>query len=286
MSVPGAGPVIAVAEAHVVTTGDTVECRPAPTLVEVADGAEGVALRWAAGPVRFEGFGFAKARGELSEDAFAGNLRTASVAVADGASSSWQAGEWALHLSRAWIADGGGWDGNGHAARIAEACEAFHRSDDPVGSSTTQWFADEVARRGAFAAFLGVAFSVTDGRSVPYRALSVGDVCLIQYRHDRLLQSFPVKAASELGTQPELIASSPGSRTNVPDRFESVLERGDVLLLVTDGVAAGLLREEVAADLVQALLHGGAGRIREALQAAKIAGHLPDDDYTLVRATI
>ena len=280
---------IASASALIIKSHGALACRPAPTLNEVADGEESVALRWSVGPLRFDGFGFAKARGELSEDAFASNLRTGSVAVADGASSSWQAGEWALELGRAWVAMNGGWDANEHDARIDEVRGSFHRprdadeSADSAGSAPAQWFADEVARRGAFAAFLGVAFSRVRRHSASYRALSVGDVCLLHYRRDVLFASFPVTAASELGSHPELIASSAGSRSSVPSTFEGELKRDDVLVLVTDGVAAYLLHEGTVANKVNALLHGGADQIREELQTARARGDMPDDDYTLVR---
>lgn len=267
-------------------TPSIVSCRPAPTLAEIAVGAAAVDVSWTAGPLRFEGFGFAKARGELSEDAFAGHLRTASVAVADGASSSWQAGEWALHLCDAWVSSASLWTSDEHETRVGEFQRSFQDPAQAPDAASSQWFADEVARRGAFAAFLGVSFDIAAGPQVAYRALSVGDVCLLHFRNEMLLASFPITSSDELNSQPELIASSPGRRTSPAKELSGELDSGDVLALATDGVAGYLLGGSATGDILESLIYGPAKDVAASLGTARTAGEMVDDDYTLVRVTL
>lgn len=266
-------------------TPSIISCRPAPTLKEVADGRAAVDVAWTAGPLCFQGFGFAKAQGELSEDAFAGHLRTASVAVADGASTSWQAGEWALQLCDAWVGQDGAWGHGEHETCVAAIQRSFQNPGHTQQAGPSQWFADEVVRRGAFAAFLGVSFDIAAGPQVAYRALSVGDVCLLHFRNEMLLASFPITSSDELTSQPELIGSSPGRRTSPAKELSGELESGDVLVLATDGVAGYLLGRSATGDLLQSLIYGPAEDIAEALATARTAGEMVDDDYTLVRVT-
>jgi hypothetical protein len=264
----------------------TVSCRPAPTLKEVTDGTAAVDVAWTVGPLRFEGFGFAKTQGELSEDAFAGHLETGSVAVADGASTSWQAGEWALQLCDEWVSPDGAWGPGEHETRVGAVQRSFQDSGHTREAGPNPWFADEVARRGAFAAFLGVSFDISAGQSVAYRALSVGDVCVLRYRNAVLLASFPITSSDELNSQPELIGSSLGRRTSPAREFSGELESGDVLVLATDGVAGLLLGGTANGDLLRALTHGPVTDVAGALGTAHATGAMVDDDYTLVRVTL
>lgn len=264
----------------------TVSCRPAPTLREVTDGAVAVDVAWTVGPLRFQGFGFAKAQGELSEDAFAGHLRTASVALADGASTSWQAGEWALQLCGAWVGQDGAWGLDEHETCVAAVQRSFQDPGHTQQAGPNQWFADEVARRGAFAAFLGVSFDISAGQSVTYRALSVGDVCLLHYRNGMLVASFPITSSDELNSQPELIGSSLGRQTTPPKESSGEMELGDVLVLATDGVAGYLLGEDASGEGLRALTYGSVADLTAALGTARATGAMVDDDYTLVRVTL
>lgn len=279
-------PLLDPVEPLVERTPTTVSCRPAPTLDEVAEGASTVDLSWTVGPLRFEGIGFAKARGELSEDAFAGHLTTAAVALADGASTAWQAGEWALHLCGAWVGPDGVWSINEHEARVAVIQRSFLEEAPAEEAAPSQWFADEVSRRGAFAAFLGISFDTTAGTTIPYRALSVGDVCLVQYRNGISIASFPITSSDELDSRPELIGSSVERRTIPPKESTGQLAPGDVLILASDGVAGLLLGGSATAEHLRAFTHGPLEEVAEALRTAQASDEILDDDYTLVRVSV
>jgi hypothetical protein len=143
-----------------------------------------------------------------------------------------------------------------------------------------------VARRGAFAAFLGVSFDISAGPPVTYRALSVGDVCLLHYRNGMLVASFPITSSDELNSQPELIGSSLGRRTSPPKESSGELELGDVLILATDGVAGYLLGGSATGDPLRAFTHRPVNDVAEALGTARATGEMIDDDYTVVRVTL
>lgn len=257
-------------------------CRPAPTLEEVDESRDPLHLRWTVDSLQFEAFGFAKSRGDLSEDALASNLRSGAVALSDGASSSWQAGEWALHLSRSWCETEVEWTVETHEARVASIREAFSDlsgdSDEPAA-----WFADEVARRGAYAAFLGVQFKETRGPTVRYQALAVGDVCLVHVDTEGRLSSFPVTSETDFTSQPDLISSAPGTRPLLPAVASGGLSERETLLIASDGVAALLLGEP---GLRPELLSGTSETVHSVLATARAEDQMPDDDYTLIRITL
>lgn len=263
----------------VITEPQLLACRPAPTLEEVSEGSDSLHLSWTVGDLTFEAFGFAKSRGDLSEDALASNLRSGAVALSDGASSSWQAGEWALHLSRFWCETEVEWTVETHEARVASIRQAFNDlsgdSDEPAA-----WFADEVAKRGAYAAFLGVQFRETRGPKIEYQALSVGDVCLVHVGTEGRLNSFPVTSNGDFTSQPDLISSAPGTKPLLPAAVSGRLSEREYLLMASDGVAALLLG---APELVPGLLSGTSETVHLVLATARAEDRMPDDDYTLMR---
>lgn len=266
----------------VITEPQLLACRPAPTLEEVTEGNDPLHLSWSVGALTFEAFGFAKSRGDLSEDALASNLRSGAVALSDGASSSWQAGEWALHLSRSWCETEVEWTVETHEARVASIREAFNDlsrdSDEPAA-----WFADEVAKRGAYAAFLGVQFKETHGPQVEYQVLSVGDVCLVHVDTEGQLRSFPITAENDFTSQPDLISSAPAAKQLLPAAISGGLNEHEYLLMASDGVAALLLGEP---QLVPELLSDTPETVHSVLATARAEGRMPDDDYTLIRITL
>lgn len=257
-------------------------CRPAPTLEEVDESRDPLHLRWTVDSLQFEAFGFAKSRGDLSEDALASNLRNGAIALSDGASSSWQAGEWALHLSRHWCETEAEWTVETHEASVNSSREAFSglnaESDEP-----TAWFADEVARRGAYAAFLGVRFKETRGVTVQYEAISVGDVCLLHVDVEGRVTSFPITSSDEFTSQPELISSARATKPLPPAATSGGLAQSEYLVMATDGSAALLLGEP---ELVPDFLRGTPDSVQSILATARAEERVPDDDYTLIRISL
>jgi hypothetical protein len=171
------------------------------------------------------------------EDAFACNNPAGRFAVADGASESIYAGEWARLLCEAFVADSSTGDGIGPWLGIAQKQWRRHVRDKPA-----PWHVAEKLDDGAFATFLGLGIEPAEGR---WRAVATGDTCLFLVRGDTLRKSFPIQAAADFGTRPELIGSLYKGRLKAA-ASKGKLERGDRFFLMTDALAEWFLTEHEA----------------------------------------
>lgn len=239
-------------------------------------------------------FGLARTAGERSEDAWGVDVAHGRLALADGASSSWRAGDWAAALVDAWIAKPPGRPRRGgHAEGLLRwvdgARTAFAAPDAATDRAERPWFADAAAARGAHAALLGVTITGLGGRRPRLRAVAVGDVCLLVVRAGRLVTALPVDDPDAFGSRPALISSLPGGAPALHEVVvhERELRAGDVLLLASDAMAAFLLRlgrlQPDAWDVVGRVDRAGVHRL---VEQGLDAGLLERDDLTLLRATV
>jgi hypothetical protein len=163
------------------------------------------------------------------EDAAAGDPAVGRFAVADGASESFAAGEWARLLCEAFVEGGsvGDW--------LASPREAWKRA---AGDGAMSWYVEEKLSAGGHATFLGVTTRTTDG-GVEWEAVAVGDACLLHVAAGACLSSFPLDRSSEFTASPTLVSS----RSGVPSwkTTRGTLRPGEALLLATDALAQCLL---------------------------------------------
>src|SRR5687768_9889427 len=106
------------------------------------------------------------------EDAAAGDPGLSRFAVADGASESYAAGDWARLLVEAFVALGpdGDWLKDPRADWQAA-----------VAGGAVSWYAEDKFARGGHATFLGVC--LTPGPAgYEWEAIAVGDACLVLVR--------------------------------------------------------------------------------------------------------
>ena len=215
------------------------------------------------------------------EDAYAVAPATLRFAVADGASETSFAKEWAELLVarfvaeppepadlRAWIAPMQATWAESHLARPAA------------------WYAEQKAREGAFASLLGVALA--DDR---WRALAVGDSCLFVVRAGKLQRAFPFEKAEQFNNGPVLLSSVERANLNVWSGVQSeqgVLQARDQLLLMTDALAHWFLTEAelgrrpwAALDRVET-----PAAFEDMMQFLRRGGALRNDDVTLVRLEV
>src|SRR5688500_7748275 len=190
------------------------------------------------------------------EDAAACNSPAGRFAVADGASESIYAGEWARFLCEAFAADPAAAD-IGKWVGVAQAKWKAHVHGQPA-----PWHVAEKLEDGASATFLGLA--VEPGR---FRAVATGDTCLFLVRGDALARAFPVQAARDFGTRPELIGSRQRGRVRGVT-VKGSLEAGDRLWLMTDALAEWFLTEHEAGrgpwrELAALTADGFPGRVDE-----------------------
>jgi hypothetical protein len=236
-------------------------------------------------------YALARTAGERSEDAWAVDVDAGRLAVADGASSAWRAGDWASALVDAWIAKppsvsrGAGSDG---VLRWVDRARAGFDAEDLDGRGAPQgeraWFTEAAAARGSHAALLGLSVLGLGGRRPRVRAVAVGDVCLLQVRGDALVAATPLADASAFGQHPDLLSSTPEAPVPAVVQASGPFPPGDVLLLMTDALAAFALRTAVRAPAIWQVLAGIDTPTFAALCAdAMGAGLLDRDDVTLLR---
>ena len=158
--------------------------------------------------------------------------------MADGTSASAFARLWAQLLVRAYV--GGRLHPESLEADLAPiqtewACRVDQR---PLA-----WYAQEQARRGAFAALVGLALH--DDAS--WSALAVGDCCVFHARDDALLTAFPLSDASAFDNRPLLLGSRAESNAGLRNSgvirgIHGTWRQGDTFLLMSDALAAAVLR--------------------------------------------
>jgi hypothetical protein len=154
------------------------------------------------------------------------------AAIADGASASLMAGEWAEILARAFCAAEGSSLSAQSLARAGAAWRSrAHAADLP-------WHAVAKRERGAHAALVGVAVGAGGG----WTAWAVGDSCVFQMRRDALVAAYPVSQAADFGRMPTLLATS-GSTDESAAPIEGTWEAGDDLYLMSDALSEWFLRE-------------------------------------------
>lgn len=201
---------------------------------------------------------------EEYEDAFSCAEAQGQLAIADGATESSFADLWAQSLVNKFTstpptitsaATGGlleSW--------LTPLQKEWHSS---IAWDRLPWYAEEKARKGAFATLLGLRFeteSATNSSTFFQRmfslfskprqegprwhALAVGDSNLFHIRKDALLRSFPLEKAAEFDSRPLLLGSNPKLNANVWANVkvaEGDYQPGDLFILATDALAKWFL---------------------------------------------
>ena len=110
------------------------------------------------------------------------------------------------------------------------------------------WYGEEQFQLGAFATFLGLVISGTNGNR-SWHAAAVGDSCLFHVRNGELLKAFPLDKAADFNSTPKLIGSRSRIDDTVSKRATSLIgtaENDDHLWLMSDALAHWCLAEHEA----------------------------------------
>jgi hypothetical protein len=165
---------------------------------------------------------------EEFEDGAAWDCATGRFAVADGATESIYAGEWAAVLGESFVADPPSVESlNDWLGPLQR--QWFSR----VNGRSDSWYVEEKLRDGAFATLLGLAI---DPVAATWLAISLGDSCLFHIKEDRLALAFPIEKANGFGARPSLIGSR-RSLATPPAIARGSFLRGEQLFLMTDALA-------------------------------------------------
>jgi hypothetical protein len=172
-----------------------------------------------------------------NEDAAATGTDGLRFAVSDGATEGWESGRWATHLASAFVSDPPA------PADFPEWVSGVRQSwVVPQSSGPVAWYASEKQEEGSFATLVGVELRLSKSNAGwVWRALAIGDSCLLHVRSRRIAAAFPLATPAAFGNQPLLIPSSPALQCPAPAWQSGRGIPGDTLWLATDAVAVSLL---------------------------------------------
>ncbi len=206
------------------------------------------------------------------EDAIAADPASGRFAIADGASESYAAGEWAKHLTAAFVHTG---------ATENWLVEPRAKWQEQVSSQAVAWYAEDKYALGAHATFLGVTIARSGKNSLRWTALAAGDACLIVVRDGAIESAFPLDRSDAFSGSPPLVRSwgeEPMWEFGMGD-----LQPGDRLLMATDALSQCLIASAeggaFAGPEVLNLTDGAA--FAAWIDAARTAGRLKNDDVAL-----
>ncbi len=224
----------------------------------------------------------ASACGTFAGNAEEGTSPTFVAAVADGASSSVFARQWARLLVDEFVSapfvDG--------EAEERIALLGFQWREQ-VASESLPWYAQEKLAQGAHAALLVVWW---DSAARTWSARAIGDACLFILRGNELRHAFPVTRSDAFDNRPVLVSTEAASENAFPlppfHAAEGAFEDGDRFLLMTDALAAWFLAETEAGNTPWETLPGDQSAFGEWLQSLRADNRMRNDDVTLLVAAV
>jgi hypothetical protein len=230
----------------------------------------------------------AGSRSDENDDAWSASADNLRFAVADGATESSFSGAWACLLAGSFTGGEGslrqGREASTARAAWVSAQGAAWRSQLP---KKLTWLAEEKAREGGHAAFLGLEFHHTPAGRLAWRAGAVGDCVLFTARGNTLTRAFPLFCPDGFPRRPDLVPTAP----DVPTEWKlagGLAAPGDVFLLSTDALAHYLAAQlfEEKPDWVSLAEQPDARSFTRAVEGLRRRGLVPNDDATLVRVSI
>ena len=178
---------------------------------------------------------------EEYEDAFALNVEFGRFAVADGASESSFARQWARLLVDTFLVQPPAATADELREWVKPLQQEWSKGNKVKALS---WYAEEKSRGGAFSSFLAMTL---DAETDKWQAMAIGDSCLFSVRGKKnVVTAFPLSRSEEFHNRPMLLSSEPKSNQNVWGGLkvqEGDLAAGDAFFLMTDALAAWFLTE-------------------------------------------
>jgi hypothetical protein len=215
------------------------------------------------------------------EDAYAVKPEALRFAVADGASETSFARQWAELLVEGFV------QGAPSAAELREFVSPLQAlwAEGQKGKATA-WYSERKAADGAFSSLLGV--TIEGDR---WRALAIGDSCLFVVRSGKVLRAFPLERAEQFSNRPSLLSSISRANAGVWSEVatvEGVLQASDRLLLMTDALAQWFLVEAEMGRRPWAALSKVTTPEQFAayIDCLRAGGALRNDDVTLVTVEV
>lgn len=243
--------------------------------------------------VRYQEFLLPKSGHTMTEceDAVSVNTLRGRFSLADGATEAFDARTWALRLATSW-AQGEKAPLTPEEFRVWIAAEGRALHDSWNGLKLS-WYAEEKARAGSFAAFVGVELDFHE--STPrWRTVALGDACFLHCRRGQILRSLPLSDSQSFTAAPFLVPSHAAMQDEAVARVRvdsGNAEAGDVLMLLSDAASAWylMLAEKddgmrVSFDLL--MQAGDDEELSRLFDAERVAGRIKDDDVAVIRVEL
>jgi hypothetical protein len=145
-------------------------------------------------------------------------------------------------------------------------------------------------QNGAYAAFIGLSF-FESAHELHWQAIAIGDACLIIWRQNAIIKSFPLDEPENFGFRPFLLPSNRNVQQAILEKVEvrsAPVLPGDSYFLLTDAIAAWFLRAARSApEEIVRLEHmldcGNRDELDEFIEDARSNGSLRNDDVGIVK---
>jgi hypothetical protein len=219
------------------------------------------------------------------EDFIGINEQNCRFAVADGATEAFDARSWAQRLAHNWVQSDSGLTAEGFQEWIAAEGRALHSSWNQL---TLPWYAEEKARNGSFAAFVGVELDL-EAEVPAWKAIALGDACLLHCRDGVLLKSLPLSDSASFNSAPLLVASDPALHKSSAHALvidSGACQNNDILFLLSDAVAAWYLEHFEQNDFSGVVEHNDEAGIAAFFENERQAGRIKNDDIAVIRLEI
>ena len=219
------------------------------------------------------------------EDVIAVDTDRCRFAVADGATEAFDARKWAERLAQQWVQRGATLTPEEFRNWVAAEGRELHESWNGLNLS---WYAEAKAQTGSFAAFVGVELDLKS--ELPsWKAIALGDTCLLHRRGDVLVKSLPLARSESFNNAPILVASNAALHEN---SMKSVVidsgncESGDVLLLMSDAIASWYLQCFENDTLDGCFFSRPDNELIDFFDEEREKGRIRNDDLAIVRIEI
>ena len=219
------------------------------------------------------------------EDVIGIDEESCRFAVADGATEAFDARNWAQRLAESWVHSDSALTSETFHEWVAREGLALHSSWNQL---TMPWYAEEKARKGSFAAFVGVELDLmSDAPS--WKAIALGDACLLHCRDGALLKSFPISKSASFNSAPLLVASDPVIYKGSADSLtidSGQCQNNDILFLVSDAAAAWYLECFEQNDFSDIFRDNSEPDAAKFFENERHAGRIRNDDIAVIRLEV
>src|SRR5215471_4825516 len=222
------------------------------------------------------------------EDAIGINPARRRFAVADGATEAFDARSWARQLAHGWVEiDTAALNPEEFRSWASRQGNSLH---DSWRGLKLSWYAEEKAQEGSYAAFVGLQLDPA-GAAWRWRAIALGDACLIHCRQSALLTALPLMRSEQFNATPVLVPSHGATQETALQKMlvgSGDVEASDVILLLSDAVAAWYLmlaeQDNSARNSFDRKLKSMADdQLAEFFVHERNSGRIKDDDIALLR---